>query len=166
MLHDSAIPAIPVAGGFVLDGSPTARSDGIPAAAAAAALIGVVFLTRAEREGWAFVLTCVAVIATVVLLFASLFPNVMPSTLDPAYSLTIENASSSPYTLKVMTWAAAFMTPVVIIYQGWTYWVPDSASPPSRFGVDRSTFKEKTWWSPNFESRNIRMPKELTVEFT
>ncbi|ERB50531.1 hypothetical protein N806_04895 [Rhodococcus sp. P27] len=115
-------------------------------AVAAAALIGVVFLTRAEREGWAFVLTCVAVIATVVLLFASLFPNVMPSTLDPAYSLTIENASSSPYTLKVMTWAAAFMTPVVIIYQGWTYWVfrqrISSKQIPASIGL---RFKEKTW---------------------
>ena len=58
-----------------------------------------------------------------VLLFGSLFPNVMPSTLDAAYNLTIDNASSSPYTLKVMTWAAAFITPVVLIYQGWTYWV-------------------------------------------
>ncbi len=68
--------------------------------------------------------TTVAIAATIVLLFGSLFPNVMPSTLNDAWSLTIENASSSPYTLKVMTWAAAIVTPpVVLIYQGWTYWV-------------------------------------------
>ena len=92
-------------------------------AVAAVALLAVVALTAVAREGWAFLFTTVAIAATVVLLFASLFPNVMPSTLDPAWSLTIENASSSPYTLKVMTWAAAIMTPVVLLYQGWTYWV-------------------------------------------
>ncbi len=84
---------------------------------AGVSLLAVVALTAAAREGWAFVFTTVAIVATSVLLFASLFPNVMPSTLDPSWSLTIENASSSPYTLKVMTWAAAFMTPVVLAYQ-------------------------------------------------
>ncbi|NLV79792.1 MAG: cytochrome d ubiquinol oxidase subunit II [Rhodococcus sp.] len=120
-----AVPAIVVAGGFVLW---TQLDHGkgwtwILVGVAAVALVIVAALTAVEREGWAFVFTTVAIIATSVLLFASLFPNVMPSTLDPAWSLTIENASSSPYTLKVMTWAAAIMTPVVLLYQGWTYWV-------------------------------------------
>ncbi|USX49972.1 cytochrome d ubiquinol oxidase subunit II [Lentzea sp. HUAS12] len=75
------------------------------------------------REGQAFALMGFAVAATVVVLFASLYPNVLPSTLDPAYSLTVEGAASSPYTLKVMTWVAAFGTPAVLVYQGWTYWV-------------------------------------------
>ncbi|HET8992214.1 MAG TPA: cytochrome d ubiquinol oxidase subunit II [Rhodococcus sp. (in: high G+C Gram-positive bacteria)] len=120
-----ALPAVPVAGGFVLWTQLAYGKDWtwILVAAAALSLLVVVALTVAEREGWAFAFTTIAIIATVVLLFASLFPNVMPSTLDPAWSLTIENASSSPYTLKVMTWAAAIMTPVVLIYQGWTYWV-------------------------------------------
>lgn len=120
-----AIPAVPVAGAFVL-WTQLAHGKGwtwILVAAAAVALVGVVFLTRAEREGWAFALTTIAIIGAVVLLFGSLFPNVMPSTLDPAYSLTIENASSSPYTLKIMTWAAACLIPVILIYQAWTYWV-------------------------------------------
>lgn len=90
---------------------------------AALALLAVVALTARVREGWAFVCTTVAIIAVVVLLFASLFPDVMPSTTDPAFGLTIENASSSPYTLKVMTWAAVFAAPVVLGYQAWTYWV-------------------------------------------
>lgn len=90
---------------------------------AALALLTVVALTARVREGWAFVCTTVAIIAVVVLLFASLFPDVMPSTTDPAFGLTIENASSSPYTLKVMTWAAVFAAPVVLGYQAWTYWV-------------------------------------------
>jgi cytochrome d ubiquinol oxidase subunit II len=57
------------------------------------------------------------------MLFLSLFPNVMPSTLNGDWSLTVTNASSSPYTLKIMTWLAAIATPFVVLYQGWTYWV-------------------------------------------
>ncbi|MGW0173110.1 cytochrome d ubiquinol oxidase subunit II [Rhodococcus sp. NPDC003322] len=120
-----SIPAVVVAGAFVL-WTQLAYGKGwtwILVGIAAAALLGVVGLTAVAREGWAFALTCIAVIATVALLFASLYPNVMPSTISDAYSLTIHNASSSPYTLKVMTWAAAIVTPVVLIYQGWTYWV-------------------------------------------
>lgn len=90
---------------------------------AAAALLGVVRATRVRREGRAFALTTVTIASAVVLLFGSLFPAVMPSTTDPAYSLTIENASSSPYTLMVMTWIAVAMLPFVLLYQGWTYWV-------------------------------------------
>ena len=52
-----------------------------------------------------------------------LYPNVMISSLDPAYNLTVYNASSSPYTLKVMTIVALTLVPVVLIYQVWTYWV-------------------------------------------
>ncbi|QKT10197.1 cytochrome d ubiquinol oxidase subunit II [Rhodococcus sp. W8901] len=120
-----AIPTVPIAGGFVL-WTQLAHGKGwtwILVALAAIAVIAVVFLTRAESEGWAFAFTTLAVIATVVLLFASLYPNVMPSTTSEAYNLTIENASSSPYTLKVMSWAAVILTPIVLCYQGWTYWV-------------------------------------------
>jgi cytochrome d ubiquinol oxidase subunit II len=42
---------------------------------------------------------------------------------DPSFSLTVTNASSTPYTLKIMTWVAVAFTPVVLLYQGWTYWV-------------------------------------------
>lgn len=76
-----------------------------------------------ERDGWAFLGTTVTVAAATALLFGSLFPNVLPSTIDDAFSLTIHNASSTPYTLKVMSWAAVAVTPVVLLYQGWTYWV-------------------------------------------
>ncbi len=120
-----SIPTLVVAGAFAL-WTQLAYGVGwtwIVLAVAAVSLALVVWLTALDREGWAFVFTTVAIAATVVLLFGSLFPNVMPSTLDPAWSLTIENASSGPYTLKIMTWAAAFLTPLVLIYQGWTYWV-------------------------------------------
>ncbi|MFD7652397.1 cytochrome d ubiquinol oxidase subunit II [Actinosynnema sp. NPDC059797] len=75
------------------------------------------------REGQAFALMGVAVAATVAALFGALYPNVLPSTLDPAWSLTVAGAASSPYTLTVITWVAAFGTPAVLVYQGWTYWV-------------------------------------------
>jgi cytochrome d ubiquinol oxidase subunit II len=89
---------------------------------AAAALVGVVLATRLRREGWAFLLSAVAIVGAVVLIFGSLYPNVMPA-FSTANSLTVTNASSTDYTLKIMTWVAVVLTPVVLIYQGWTYWV-------------------------------------------
>jgi cytochrome bd ubiquinol oxidase subunit II len=91
-------------------------------ALAAGALVMVVVATRARREGAAFVASAVTIVAAVVLIFGSLFPDVMPA-LDPANSLTVENASSTDYTLTVMTWVAVILTPLVLLYQGWTYWV-------------------------------------------
>ncbi|XIE79310.1 cytochrome d ubiquinol oxidase subunit II [Streptomyces sp. SBR177] len=86
-------------------------------------LVGALGAIRAGREGWSFALSGVTIAAAVAMLFLTLFPNVMPSTLDPAWSLTVTNASSSPYTLKIMTWCAAVATPLVLLYQSWTYWV-------------------------------------------
>lgn len=77
----------------------------------------------AGREGQAFALLGVAVAGVVVTLFTALYPNVLPSTVDPAFSLTIAETASSGYTLTVMTWVALFGTPAVLVYQGWTYWV-------------------------------------------
>ncbi len=90
---------------------------------AAVALIGAFVANRAAREGWAFAGTGVAIAAAVVSLFGGLYPNVMPSTTKAAYSLTVHNASSTSYTLGIMTWVALVITPVVLLYQGWSYWV-------------------------------------------
>jgi cytochrome bd ubiquinol oxidase subunit II len=90
---------------------------------AAAALIAVLPMQRAGREGWAFALTAVAIAGAVVLLFATLFPNVMVSSGAPGTDLTIAAAASTHRTLVVMTVVAAVMTPIVLLYQGWTYWV-------------------------------------------
>ncbi|MFF1280245.1 cytochrome d ubiquinol oxidase subunit II [Streptomyces sp. NPDC058299] len=90
---------------------------------AVAALVAALVANQLGREGWAFALSGITIVATVAMLFLSLFPNVMPSTLDSDWSLTVTNASSSPYTLKIMTWCAAIATPIVLLYQGWTYWV-------------------------------------------
>jgi cytochrome d ubiquinol oxidase subunit II len=89
----------------------------------AVALVAGLAANAREREGWAFGLVAAAVVGLVATLFVALFPDVMPSTTDPAYSLTVENASSTPRTLAVMSWIAAFGLPVVLLYQGWTYWV-------------------------------------------
>ncbi|MFJ4680933.1 cytochrome d ubiquinol oxidase subunit II [Kitasatospora sp. NPDC088783] len=87
------------------------------------ALLGALGANRLAREGWAFTLSGLTVVAAVGMLFLALFPDVMPSTLDGAWSLTVTNAASSPYTLKVMTVVAVVFTPLVLLYQGWTYWV-------------------------------------------
>ncbi|NBE52607.1 cytochrome d ubiquinol oxidase subunit II [Streptomyces boluensis] len=87
------------------------------------ALVGALGAVKIGREGWSFALSGVTIAAAVAMLFLTLFPNVMPSSLDPAWNLTVTNASSSPYTLKIMTWLAAVATPVVLLYQSWTYWV-------------------------------------------
>ena len=89
---------------------------------AAGALVALAVTTRMRREGWAFLASAVAIVAAVVLIFGSLFPDVMPA-IDPANSLTVTNASSTDYTLTVMTWVAVILTPVVLVYQAWTYWV-------------------------------------------
>ncbi|MET9139535.1 cytochrome d ubiquinol oxidase subunit II [Streptomyces parvulus] len=90
---------------------------------AVAALVAALVANQAGREGWSFALSGVTIVAAVAMLFLTLFPNVMPSTLNADWSLTVTNASSSPYTLKIMTWLAVIATPVVLLYQGWTYWV-------------------------------------------
>ncbi|MFE9582495.1 cytochrome d ubiquinol oxidase subunit II [Nocardia sp. NPDC006044] len=95
----------------------------IPLALAVIGLVAAAAAVFADRDGWAFLGTAVVVAAATALLFGSLFPNVLPSTIDSAFDLTIHNASSTPYTLKVMSWAAVLVTPVVLVYQGWTYWV-------------------------------------------
>lgn len=59
----------------------------------------------------------------VLAVFLALYPKVLPSTLDPAYDLTISNASSSEYTLRIMSVVAACGIPILLVYQGWTYWV-------------------------------------------
>jgi cytochrome d ubiquinol oxidase subunit II len=91
-------------------------------AIAAVALIGVVWFARQRKEGLAFISSAVAILFAVVLIFGALYPNVLPD-IDGANNLTIAYASSSPYTLGVMTWVAVILTPIVLAYQAWSYWV-------------------------------------------
>jgi cytochrome d ubiquinol oxidase subunit II len=92
-------------------------------AVAAVALLGGLFANLRAREGWAFLATAATILFAVVTLFGDLYPHVLPSTVDPSYGLTVTNASSTPYTLKIMTWVAVVFTPIVLAYQAWSYWV-------------------------------------------
>ncbi|MGP3980687.1 cytochrome d ubiquinol oxidase subunit II [Streptomyces sp. KR80] len=115
-----------VLGAGFLGWTQTDQGDGTSLAAAVVAVValaGAIGCNLAGREGWAFALSGVSIVATVSMLFLTLFPDVMPSTLDERWSLTVTNASSSPYTLKIMTWCAAVAAPLVMLYQAWTYWV-------------------------------------------
>jgi len=95
----------------------------VVAVIAAVSLLGGLAATWRDRDGWAFAGTAAAIVATAAALFLTLHPAVMPSTTSAAYSLTVTNASSSHYTLTVMSWVALAFTPIVLAYQTWTYWV-------------------------------------------
>ena len=92
-------------------------------AVVALAWVAGLLATVKVREGWAFIFSAVAIATFVSNLFFALYPRVMPSSLGAQFDLTITNASSTEYTLKVMTVVAVIMTPLILIYQGWTYWV-------------------------------------------
>ena len=94
-----------------------------PVLVAAAALVGALLANARRREGWAFALTALGIVAVAITLFGSLYPDVLPSSTAPANSLTTTNAASTPYTLMIMTWVAVVFTPLVLLYQGWALWV-------------------------------------------
>jgi len=98
-------------------------NPGLIPLAGMAALLSVWFLLRKERFGWAFGMTSVGIAFALVTMFQIMYPRVMISSLNPDWSLTIYNASSSPYTLTVMTIVALIFVPIVLIYQGWSYWI-------------------------------------------
>lgn len=98
--------------------------DGLPAAILAAlTLLSMGWFFRRGRRKNAFLMGGLTIGLATIMIFSGLYPRLMISTLDPANHLTIYNASSSPYTLKVMTVVAAIFMPIVLLYQGWSYWV-------------------------------------------
>jgi len=92
-------------------------------AVAAVTLIASFVANLRGREGRSFGLMAVTIALAVSSLFAALFPGVMPASNDPANSLTIANASSSTYTLTIMSWVALVFVPLILGYQGFTYWI-------------------------------------------
>ncbi|MHB1134317.1 MAG: cytochrome d ubiquinol oxidase subunit II [Chloroflexota bacterium] len=113
-----------VAGAYLFTDLFRQAIDVLPlAAVAAVALLAVGALLALGRAGWAFAATALTIVFATLMVFGGLYPRVFISSLDPAWSLTIYNASSSPYTLSVMTTIALIFLPVVLLYQGWTYWV-------------------------------------------
>ncbi|MEJ2550903.1 MAG: cytochrome d ubiquinol oxidase subunit II [Anaerolineales bacterium] len=90
--------------------------------AAIVAIGSVGWLIRRKRMGWAFVMAGACIVLFTLSMFVGLYPRVMTSSLQPdAWSLTIENASSSPYTLRVMSIVALIFLPIVLLYQAWSY---------------------------------------------
>jgi len=87
------------------------------------ALLSVIWFIRNKHDGWAFLMTALTIVTTVITIFLTLYPRVMISSLKPEWSLTIYNASSTPYTLTVMTIIAIIFVPIVLAYQAWTYYV-------------------------------------------
>lgn len=96
---------------------------GIALWGAVAAFVAGYGLTWVKKYGWGFAMSGLAIALTTIGFFAGLFPRLMVSSLNPAWSLTVYNASSTPYTLKIMTIAALILVPIVLAYQIWTYWV-------------------------------------------
>lgn len=88
-----------------------------------AAILLAGYFVRKQMNGWAFLMTAITIVVSVITLFLISYPRVMVSSLDPNWSLTIYNASSSDYTLKVMTVVALIFVPMILIYQGWSYYV-------------------------------------------
>jgi len=141
----ACVAGIAVAVGVAVAG--TSRPDGLPgvvpvafAGAAVGSVAAAGLLVIRGREGWAFAATAVSVLTLTGAAFSALFPRVMVSTRGAADSLTIWNAASAHETLLVMTVVAAIFTPVVLAYQGWTYWVfrQRLTRPPAPSGADGS----------------------------
>jgi cytochrome d ubiquinol oxidase subunit II len=133
-VHDDArrfaklltLPAIALVGGF---GLWTQLAHGkswtwlVLGVAVLALLAAVALVWVGRRDGMAFTATVLVVAAVTVLIFGSMYPYLLPSTLNPEWGVTVFNGSSTPYTLRIMSWASLTLLPLVLIYQGWTYWV-------------------------------------------
>jgi cytochrome d ubiquinol oxidase subunit II len=98
-------------------------NPGVIPLTAGAAMFGAGWFIRERHPGWAFTMTGVCIVFSTVSLFMGLYPRVMVSSSNPDWSLTIYNAASNPYTLRVMSIVAAIFVPIVLIYQGWSYYI-------------------------------------------
>lgn len=90
--------------------------------AVVAFVAGLVF-NLVGREGWAFASNALTIAAALLTIFMSMFPYLMISNIDPSYSMSIKDGASSQMTLDLMMWVAIFTLPLVLAYQGWTYWI-------------------------------------------
>ena len=95
----------------------------VPIILAALSLLLTGRLIRTGKNKWAFFTGSLVIVFLTLTVFFGLYPRILISTLNPEWNLTIFNASSSQYTLRIMTIIAAIFIPIVLVYQGWTYWV-------------------------------------------
>jgi len=111
------------------------------------AVIAAIWQVYDHHEGAAFAATTVTTASCIITIFVDLYPNVMVSSTNPAYNLTVHNTASGGYSLKVMTVVVIILLPVVLAYQTWTYYVfrrrvsrsefqpaPEPSTPPSADG--------------------------------
>ena len=98
-------------------------NPGVVPITAVIVLLAAGYFINQKMEGWAFIMVALNIVLTQVTFFSMTFPNVMLSTTNPDYSLTIYNASSSQYTLTVMSIIALIFVPIVLAYQGWSYYM-------------------------------------------
>ena len=144
----------------------------LAAVIAAAFLAGVGWMVRASY-GRAFTATSLVCLLVPVWVFACLWPDVLPDRGSSARSLTVHNASSSHYTLAVMTVVALIFTPIVLVYQAWTYWVfrarigvasvgsgPDGASTIDRV---RNRAARTVVTGPDVEPETLTPPEPLGI---
>jgi cytochrome d ubiquinol oxidase subunit II len=107
------------------------------------ALLAVIFAARlasSEHEGWAFTASATAIAATVGSIFIDLYPNVMVSSTNAAYNLTVNNSASGSYALTVMSIVTVIFFPVVLLYQGWSFHVFRArVKAPPETGAELST---------------------------
>jgi cytochrome bd ubiquinol oxidase subunit II len=109
------------------------------------AIIAAVWFVYEHRDGFAFAATTVTMAASIVAIFVGLYPNVMVSSTNAAYNLTVHNTASGGYSLKVMTIVVIIFLPFVLAYQTWTYYVfrgrisPQEFSPPREQGIEEPT---------------------------
>jgi len=88
-----------------------------------ASLVMLLWCNARGRSGWAFALSFVVIVGSALIAVLCLFPNVMISSLHSAWSLTIRNAATNPYSLVVISWIGLTIIPFVMLYQAWNYWV-------------------------------------------
>ena len=114
---------------FVWSAADSGRTDGKWIAAAGLATVAAVLLTLSlglivrDRDGAAFAATALAICSSVAAFFVGLYPNVLVSSGKAGSSLTVFSTSSSHHTLALMAIVALIFTPIVLVYQAWTYWV-------------------------------------------
>ena len=94
-----------------------------PRSSALIAVIGAAMLSTTDNNGWAFLASGFGIAAVIGQIFIALYPNVMISSTNAAYNLTVNNVASGHYGLVVMTVVAVLFFPIVLLYQGWSFHV-------------------------------------------
>jgi cytochrome bd ubiquinol oxidase subunit II len=107
---------------------------------AVASLFGIKLFVLKEQFLKAFFLSCLLIVMVTFTGIIGLYPNLIPSNIDPQYSLTIFNSSSSQYTLRIMTLVALLFVPVVIAYQIWIYRIFRHSVSPSEILKDEESY--------------------------